>query len=118
MKSFNQYFTEQGPYHNPDNGRFRQNRHTQDTNALLHQAEMKIKAMGDRTPEEIRTDVAELLMKINHMYSAVEQEATPAKGRLADKRTQVVQRGKELGGVPSYAEARKFLLDVKRIIEG
>ena len=117
MKPFKQYFLEQ-EYHNPRTGNFRRDRYERDTQDLLHQAEVKIKAMGDQTPDEIKQSVEELLARVNQLYSAAEQEATPAKGRLADKTTQIMNRSRELGHNPSYAEAAQYLLDIKEIIEG
>ena len=117
MKPFNQYFLEQD-YHNQKTGNFRRNRYERDTQDLLHQAEVKIKAMGDQTPDELKQSVEELLAKVNQMYAAAEQEAVPAKGRLADKTTQIMNRSRDLGHNPSFAEAAQYLLDIKEIVEG
>jgi hypothetical protein len=117
MKTYKQYYKEQGPYHNRQSGGFQQKRYDKDAVSLVRQAEEAISKMDDRSADEIRQDVIELLFKIKHLYSAAEDESTPSKGKLADTRTQIVKRAREIPGtLPTYAEARQFLLDVKVII--
>jgi len=71
---------------------------------------------GDK--ESIRSEIAELLFKIDMMYDASGDERTDAKGDLARKRTEIIKRARQMNAMPTYGEAVQFARDLKIILRG
>ena len=117
MKTYKQYYKEQGPAVRSDSGRFQKKKYDKAAASLVKDVEDILKGMEDRSPEDIRQDIYKLLLQVDLLYAAGEGERTPSLGNLARMRTQIKKRGKAIPGtLPSFAEARQFLLDIKVII--
>ena len=93
MKTYKQYFKEQGSFHHPSR-KFRERKYNKDAESLVKRVDVILKRLDGKSPEEIRQDIEGLLFKIEHLYLAGEGERTPSLGKLAKKWTQVKKRQK------------------------
>ena len=98
--------------------KFTQRQYDQDSQDLLRRAERTVARLDDGDKESIRSEIAELLFKIDMMYDASGDERTDQKGELARKRTDIVKRARQMNAMPSYGEAVQFAEDLKIILRG
>lgn len=98
--------------------KFKSRQYRDDTNDLLRKAQRTVSKLDQGDKEAIRSEIAELLFKIDMMYDASGDERTEAKGDLARKRTEIIKRAKQMNAMPTYGEAVHFARDLKIILRG
>ena len=98
--------------------KFKIRQYEDDTNDLLRRAQRTVSKLDQGDKESIRSEIAELLFKIDMMYDASGDERTDAKGDLARKRTEIIKRARQMNAMPTYGEAVQFAKDLKIILRG
>ena len=98
--------------------KFKSSQYEDDTNDLLRRAQRTVNKLDQGDRESIRSEIAELLFKIDMMYDASGDERTDAKGDLARKRTEIIKRARQMNAMPTYGEAVQFARDLKIILRG
>lgn len=98
--------------------KFKSRQYEDDTNDLLRRAQRTVSKLDQGDKESIRSEIAELLFKIDMMYDASGDERTDAKGDLARKRTEIIKRARQMNAMPTYGEAVQFARDLKIILRG
>ena len=98
--------------------KFKSRQYEDDTNDLLRRAQRTVSKLDQGDKESIRSEIAELLFKIDMMYDASGDERTDAKGDLARKRTEIIKRARQMNAMPTYGEAVQFAKDLKIILRG
>ena len=98
--------------------KFKSRQYKDDTNDLLRRAQRTVSKLDQGDKESIRSEIAELLFKIDMMYDASGDERTDAKGDLARKRTEIIKRARQMNAMPTYGEAVQFAKDLKIILRG
>ena len=98
--------------------KFKARQYEDDSNDLLRRAQRTVSKLDQGDRESVRSEIAELLFKIDMMYDASGDERTTKKGELARKRTEIMKRAKQMNAMPSYGEAVQFAKDLKIILRG
>ena len=98
--------------------KFQHKQYADDTNDLLRRAQRTVNKLDQGDKESIRSEIAQLLFKIDMMYDASGDELTDKKGDLARKRTEIIRRAKQMNAMPTYGEAVQFANDLKIILGG
>lgn len=132
MQTFKQHFNKvmkemtapnHSPYFKPSargGHRFDQNSYRIAAKNLIRQADRTVRNMNKQSPEQIKSQIAELAYEIGKLYDDAGDQPVTVKGELADTMTKINQLRKKMNinSESSLEDTMQFAMGLKQIISG